>query len=144
MGWLKLQYFLLVFFASLGILQAVFSWRKLRGLQFFGQRIAAYLFAAATVIGSFVWFYGAGNRNTLPVLEGSQQTSMFMAATAAAVVFTVLLSSAINASRLPRTGSGTKCGNGLDDLRHTTYLRCLAATLAKVANRARSRERHGA
>ncbi len=52
---LSLEYFLLVFIASCGILQGVFAYRKLVGLQFLPGALSGYIFSAVAVAGSFIW-----------------------------------------------------------------------------------------
>ncbi|MEW6034137.1 MAG: hypothetical protein AB1603_04730 [Chloroflexota bacterium] len=127
MGWLKLQYLILVFLTSCGLLQGVFSCRKVSGLQFFPRRYQGCIFSIVTTVGAFVWFYATGDRNTLPVIEGSQQFGLFIAGAAAAAAFTVVFSSMVNHwrsfSRAAPEASAPEAG--LDDLKRMTYLRAI-------------------
>jgi len=48
---------LLMFCISLGTVQIAASWADLKGISFFKNEIAGYVFGALLVIGSFVWFF---------------------------------------------------------------------------------------
>lgn len=124
MGWLEIQYFLLVFVASCGVLQGVFTYRRVAGLQFFCSSALGYAFAAIAFVGAFVWFFSGGDRNTLPVLEGSQQTGMFIAGSVAAILFTFSLSSLINRGRIVGRASPEDTETGLGDLKRMTWVGC--------------------
>jgi hypothetical protein len=123
---LSVEYFLLVFWASCGLLQGVFTYRRLRGLQFFPVAWLSYVFSAVALVGSFAWFYATDDRNVLPVLEGSQQFGFFLAGVSAAVAFTLITSSLMNwPRRLPKPPEGGESSAGLDDLKGMTYLHSL-------------------
>jgi len=58
-----LDYFVLVFVASLGVYQIVAVRVGLRGLCFFRQSIVQSFFGAAAIVGAFAWFYAKEERN---------------------------------------------------------------------------------
>ena len=126
MGWLEVQYFLLVFVASCGVLQGVFTYRRVAGLQFFRNPALGYAFAAIAFVSAFVWFFSGGDRNTLPVLEGGQQTGMFITGSAAAILFTLSLSSLINRGRIVGQSSPEDTDAGLGDLKRMTWVECFS------------------
>lgn len=119
---LYLQYLALVFGASCGFLQAVFAMRGIEGMRFFHNPALSYLFSAIVFIASFAWFYAGGNRNQLPVVEGVQQSVLFVLGALAAVLFTALVSSLVNRRMPAVAGSGPDAGPGLGSLRRMTYL----------------------
>jgi len=124
MGWPEIQYFLLVFVASCGVLQGVFMYRRIAGLQFFRNTVLGYAFAAIAFVGAFVWFFSGRDRNALPVVEGIQQTGLFIAGSAAAILFTFSLSSLINRGRIVGQSSPEDMDVGLGDLKRTTWVGC--------------------
>ena len=142
MGWLEIQYFLLVFVASCGVLQGVFTYRRVAGLQFFRSSALGYAFAAIAFVGAFVWFFFGDNRNTLPVLEGSQQTGMFFAGSSAAILFTFTLSSLINRGRIVGRASPEDTETGLGDLNRMTWVGCFPRIYRELTALAWPRVRH--
>jgi len=126
MTWLEFQYFLLVFVASCGLLQGVFTYRRVSGLQFFRSPAMGYVLAALLFLGSFAWFFSSEERDIPPiVVEGSQQTVLFLVASASAVFFTCFVSSLASRRRLPATCTPAHMDPGLEDLKQVTYVRCL-------------------
>lgn len=126
MGWLYVQYLVFVFAAACGLLQGVFAYRKIAGLQFFRRACSNYIFAVAIFTGSYAWFFGISDRTLVPVMEGTEQTIGFVAGSAAAVVFIVLVSSLLNRRRLfPARERVIEGKPGLDSLKCATYWGCL-------------------
>lgn len=123
MAWFKFDYFLLVFLTSCGLLQAVFAFRGIVGLQFFRRRAFAFAFAAGCTVGSFLWFFTRPDFDLPPhIIEGKQQTLTFMAGAVASVIFSLIVASLINRRR-PFGAPTSSESPGLDELKHTTFFR---------------------
>ncbi len=118
-----LDYFLLVFVASLGVLQLAAAHSRLYGLLLL-NRVASFILGPVLVVLAFTWFFASGARNvpdTAGGLDGNQQWILFFAGAVTALVLMLLLSSLIRRSM---AGDGEHA-RGLEALRHTTYLRAL-------------------
>ena len=127
-----LDNFLLVFLASIGILQIAASCAGLRGLLFLRQPIMSSLFGAVLVIGTFVWFYLSGDRiHVPPPAEGSQRFGLTVAGWAGAIFVTLLISSVVNWRMAHSEGQGL----GLEALKGTTYLRLIVGSLKRMVKR---------
>lgn len=138
---LNLQYLILVFGAACGVLQAVFAFRRIEGLRFFHNAAVSYLFSAVVSGGFFVWFYASDDRNKLPVVEGVQQSVLFLLGAGAAVVFTTLVSSVVNSGMqafAPPTDNPGAKDSGLESLKRMTYFQYLLGR-AKVQRKAAGR-----
>jgi hypothetical protein len=114
-------YGLLVFVATLGVIQAAAAYNNLRCLFFFRNRILSYIFgviAAGVPLGFFFrWNY----MYDIGIIAGVQQTGLYIQSVVAAIVFTVILSSLTNIGyRSPQHHSAPPAG--LDALREKTYL----------------------
>ena len=127
---LNLEYFLLVFFASLGVLQIAAARSELKGLSFFPCKLAAYIFSLLIIGGAFGWFFGWDNRLgekiLRPGLEGGGQTLYFLLGFLAALAFTLIVSSLLKWRSLPQPGE-----QGLEALRERGYLQALRGSFRR-------------
>lgn len=117
------DYFLLVFVASLGVLQIAGAYSRLYALLIFGRRFSVILGYAAVVLG-FTLFFTSEPRNvpdTARGLDGNQQALLFSAAALSALITTLLCSSLRNWSTL----GVDEPVRGIDALRRTSYLRLM-------------------
>lgn len=119
MARLPAEYVVFVFVAAIGVLQAATAHSGLWGLCFFRQRWQSYLFAALSIGAAFGWFFLSYDRNR-PGLEGLQQVLLFSLASAAAVAFTLTVSSV-----LKRQEKAPVRGQGLETLREVSYWQAL-------------------
>ena len=103
MDGLALEYFVLVFAASLGVFQAAAAYNGLRGLSFFSRPTWGYLLAALTTGPALVAFFTWNLRNATGVIEGAQQLVLLSLAIMAAYIVTLVASSLLNSS--PPTGN---------------------------------------
>lgn len=131
---MALDYFLLVFIASLGVFQIAAVHAKLEGLWFFRRPIVQYVFGVLAIIGAFGWFFTTKERNIQPTVEGAQQLGLFLGAIVAAYVITALLSSIIQ-SRVNSQGKTPRKGKqheqGVETLKTKTVFRGIASSLRK-------------
>ena len=124
-----IDYFLLIFLSTCGVLQLVSLWNGLIFLSFANRLIVNLPLSVVMIIGPFIWFFVSENRNvpdTSTGLDGNQQAMLFIAGSLAGLIFTLLITS------LRGTNPCNKCEHsprGLDTLRKTTYLRALVLTL---------------
>lgn len=119
---MTLDYFLLVFIASIGVVQLAAAWSRLNGLLLLGRRLSLVA-APLLVVAAFAWFFLSEPRNipdTAGGLDGNQQALLFFAAAGAALVSILLVSSLRNWSM-----AGGEHLEGLEALREATYLRLL-------------------
>jgi hypothetical protein len=133
------QYFPLVFFSSLGVLQIAAARADLKGLTFFKRPLPCYLFGAVAIVGAFIWFYATGDRNTEPLIRiddgvklffgETQSFATFMAGAFCALVATILVSSVVNARIISSTNKGAP--HGLDALKEMTFFQAITRDLAK-------------
>ncbi len=117
------DYFLLVFAASLGVLQLTAAYSRLYGLLLFNRALSSLLGLAAVVL-AFTWFFASEPRNipdTSSGLDGNQQTLLFFAGALAALVTTLVVSSLRHWSMV----GGDEHDRGLEALRRASYLRIL-------------------
>ena len=103
MDGLALEYFVLVFAASLGVFQAAAAYNGLRGLSFFNRPTWGYLLAALTTGPALAAFFTWNLRNATGVIEGAQQLVLLSLAIMAAYIVTLVASSLLNSS--PPTGN---------------------------------------
>ncbi len=130
MTWLRWEtfgadYLLLVFMASLGVLQLAAAWRRLGGLSLFlRRRYLGYIFAVAIISGGY-WLFFSEPRNIPDYaggLGGSQLFIYTIAGIAIAGLLTLVVSSALNA-RWGHSSTGEE--EGLDALKSMTYLQAI-------------------
>lgn len=123
----KLDYFLTVLIATIGILQIAAAHAGLKGLSFFKKPTLNRLFGLLAIIGGFCFFYGTKCRN-VPSLEGTGQFAYYLAGVAAAVFLTLVVSSLINVSLRGRVEMQDQ---GLEALKKTNYIRALFNSFRK-------------
>ena len=134
------DYFILVFVASLGVMQAAASIGGLRGLLVFKNPLVARPLGIAIAIAAIVWFFMVAERNINDYeggLDSNQQGLLFFLAVATSGVLTCVLTSLLNwrivDSRL-RGNDGECRGNGeerapdagLGAMRHSNWFQALA------------------
>jgi len=122
------DYLIFVFVAVLGLLQLVATRQRWTGLLFCRRwPLLSYVLGLAGLGGGYAWFFFSDDRN-VPGLEGWQLFSRFAVSTVAAVLVTLLVSSALHARRDEGATAGQKhhpspaneeCG--LEALRTLTY-----------------------
>jgi hypothetical protein len=123
------EYMIFVFIASVGVLQLVAAWTKLKGLLFLKRPVLAYLLSLLAIGGSFYWFFQRDNRIDTIMrqtgLEGKQQFFGFCIAAFLAIVFTLIVSSLIGMIRDKPQSNDNKDINGLDALKSISYFEAL-------------------
>lgn len=119
---LSLKYFLLVFGACLGVIQAAAGYNNLRGLLFFKRSLYAYIFAMIATGVPLGYFFTWNYMFKTGIIAGSQQAEMFVLAVLAAVVFNLIISSLINIRYYPKC---TAQLTGLEALRERTFFRAI-------------------
>jgi hypothetical protein len=115
------NYFLLVFLAVVGVLQMAVARNNFRGLLFFPPRALSFVFGVIAVAFSLFAFFFWNDFNNF-IVEGSQQTGLFVLATVTAIVFTLIGSSLLNYRRL---NCDKPCRDGLDALREVTFFQAI-------------------
>ncbi|MES0329019.1 MAG: hypothetical protein ABUK06_01900 [Dehalococcoidales bacterium] len=98
MAALALEYFALVFAASLGVFQAAAAYNGLRGLSFFSRPTWGYLFAAITTGPALAAIFTWNLRNATGIIEGGQQFLLLSPAILAAYLLTLVAASLLNGS----------------------------------------------
>ncbi len=125
-----LDYCLLGFLATLGVVQMAAARNGLTGLLFVRHRPTSFLLGMALAVGVFLWFFLSEPRNIADTeggLDGNQTAGYFTVSAGSAVILTLLVSSLTN-RYLRRDGPFAA---GLDALRETTYVRSLARVLKR-------------
>ena len=125
-GPFALDYFVFVFVAALGVLQAVAAYSDLRGLLLIRSRPLAFFLGLAAASLAFIWFFASEPRNlpdTQGGLDGNQSAGLFAVAAGSALLLTLLFPSVVNRSLGTR---GQPLDPGLDALRETTFLKALS------------------
>ena len=132
------DYFLLVFIASIGVLQIAASAGSLNGLLIFKSPLVARALGATLVVAGFVLFFSTGERNINDYeggLDANIQALFFFLGTMAGGFVTFLVSSIVN---LRMRGGDPSPESGLEALKETTFLRALARSLNYWRNNWRS------
>jgi len=119
---LALKYCLAVFIAGVGLYQLAAQRNSLKGILFFRSKTWTVLFACVTIIPALLYFFSWNYRNATGIIEGSQQAALFVGSIAAALFFTLLVSSWLNHSRLPAVKARD---TGIEALRTATFLQAL-------------------
>ena len=123
---LALDYFLLVVFATVGLLQAAAALSGLDGMQLLANRRATGVLGAAILCGAFIWFTLTGAPSIpgdIGGVEGAEQFGLFWGGLAAAVLGTYTLASVVRrdgrvASRVPPSIEAFRSGTLLALLRN--------------------------
>jgi hypothetical protein len=126
------DYLILVFLASLGVIQIAVAHAGLTKLLFLKRTPLAYALGLTFIVAGFTWFFWDGPRHipdTAGGLDGNDQGWRFAVSALAAVSFTVLTTSALNhrAGHRPPTTP-----NGLESLRDHTYIESLPTGLRSL------------
>ena len=93
------DYFLMVFVASLGVMQAAASIGGLRGLLFFKNPLIARTLGIGVAIAAVAWFFLVEERNINDYkggLDSNEQGLLFFLAVAASGISTCVLTSLVN------------------------------------------------
>lgn len=126
------DYVLFIFLASLGVVQLAALKNGLKGIYFIRVPILNLVLALALVAGSVLWFFISEPRNlpdTGGGLDGNQQAMFSVAAAVGAVLFTLAITSVLNAG----IGKGqNKQETGLQALRRVTYFSALRRTMGRL------------
>ena len=110
------DYFIMVFVASLGVIQAAASIGGLRGLLVFKHPRISRTLGIALAIGAIVWFFAVAERNINDYeggLDSNEQGILFFLAVAAAGILTCALTSPLN-KRLRRNRDARQLGDAQD------------------------------
>lgn len=133
------EYRLLIFVAVLGVIQLAAARAGLRGLLFApgtvrirfwpsGRRWTltylhfSYLFAGITVLPALGFFFVWNQYNGTGIIQGSEQSGLFVLSTGAAGIFSLIVSSLINQWRLQ--GNQTQA-EGLEALKDITWFQAV-------------------
>ena len=122
----RAEYLILVFTASVGVLQLVAARTQLKGLLFFQKPLLAYPLSLLLILGSFYWFFQRDSRIDTVMrhtgIEGSGQFYNFCMGAFAALLFTLAVSSLIGLLRhRGQQRNENENSEGLDTLRDMTY-----------------------
>jgi hypothetical protein len=120
------EYFLLIFGASLGAIQIAAAYGGLRGLCLLRNRALSCLGGLSALSGTFWWFFVSVDLKAPPPgVEGSQQLFLFLAGAIAALLATLVVSSAVNPRLRPpecEPDDDPPIVKGLEELRAGTFL----------------------
>ena len=125
-----IDYFLLVFIATTGVVQIGASLGRFKGLLIFKPRPAAWALGLALVVGAFVMFFGTSARNLNDYaggLDAPSQGLFFFLGASAAIGVTFALSSMVN---MRMKGGRPSPEAGLDALREANYVAALRLSLS--------------
>ena len=134
------DYFIMVFVASLGVMQTAASIGGLRGLLVFKNPLVARPLGIAIAIAAIVWFFMVAERNINDYeggLDSNEQGLLFFLAVAASGVLTCVFTSLLNWRIVDfrlRGNDGKYDGNdgecapdaGLGAMRHGNWFQALA------------------
>lgn len=132
---LNLDYFLLVFGSSLGVIQIAAAWSGLNGLLFIRYKGLSALIGVVLFAVSMAWFVLVGDPEKpgdIYGIQGASQFGLFLAGAAAATLATALLASLLQAGQ-PQVPAR---GDGMDALRSATLVSALKARFAKPPTKA--------
>ena len=124
------DYYILVFVATIGIIQVAASIGRLNGLLFIKSPIVTRVLGIALAVAAFIWFFSTGDRNINDYeggLDAPTQSLFFFFGSSTGFVFTFVVSTLVNARM---NGEEPSPEEGLDALRDTNYLRALAQSLS--------------
>jgi len=123
------DYFILVFIATVGVIQIAASTGPLTGLLIFKSLLVSRALGAVLVMAGFVFFFSTGDRNINDYeggLDAPTQALFFFLGTMAGGAVTFLLSSLVN---LRMNDGESSPESGLDALEHTNFIRALLLSL---------------
>ncbi len=124
------DYYILVFVATIGIIQVAASFGRLNGLLFIKSPIVTRVLGIALAAAAFIWFFSTGDRNINDYeggLDAPTQSLFFFLGSATGFVFTFVVSTLVNARM---NGEEPSPEEGLDALRDTNYLRALLQSIS--------------
>ena len=120
---LPVEYFLLVLFSALAVIQYAVSSAGFRGLMLIQDpmlnRGLATVMSTPTMIALFTW----NDRNPVGIIEGAQQAGLFTSASMLAVILVLFLSSILNHHRF--SSSTEKQVLGLEALKNMTFFQAI-------------------
>lgn len=128
----SLDYFLLIFLATCGVLQLISLLNGLIFISFTTRFIIGLPLAIVLIAGPFIWFFISENRNvsdTAIGLDGNQQAILFILGSLAGLIFTLIVTSL---RRTKLDNYAEHYSSGLDALRQTSYLRALTLTFRRI------------
>ena len=131
---MALDYFIMVFIASIGVYQLAAIYAKLDGLCFFRHPVVQHIFGILAIVGAFVWFFTSKDRNIHTSFQGSQQLGIFLGSIVASYVFTAILSSIMQAKVSTQGGTpreGKQYDMGVETLKKTTVFGGIMSSLRK-------------
>jgi len=124
------DYFIMVFVASLGVMQTAASVSGLRGLLIFKNPLIARALGIAIAIAAIVWFFAVAERNINDYeggLDSNQQGLLFFLAVAASGVLTCALTSLWNRRlRVSATDLKQAHSAGLGTLKNASWWHALS------------------
>ena len=123
------DYFLLVFVASLGVIQLAASFRGLNGLLIFKSPLVARSLGVALAVAAFIFFFTTDERNLNDYeggLDANTQALFFFLGVLAGGWVTFIGSSLVN---MRMKGKDPSPDGGFDALQETNYVRALARSL---------------
>ena len=123
------DYFILVFVASIGVIQVAASMSNLDGLLILKPPVVARILGFAIIIGAFIFFFSTAERNINDYeggLDANEQALFFFLGVLAGGAFTFLVSSLVN---IRMNGGEPSPEGGMDALKETNYLRALTLNL---------------
>ena len=89
---LSFVFFMFVFLGSVGVLQIIASYNRMKALSFFKSPKAGYIFGVCLIVCGILIFYLTGNRNVIaPRLEGAQVLGGTFLGMVAAVAVTLAI-----------------------------------------------------
>ena len=119
------DYFVMVFVASLGVMQAAASIGGLRGLLVFKNPLIARSLGIAVAIAAVAWFFLIEERNINDYeggLDSNEQGLLFFLAVAASGIFTCIMTSLVNRRMLQGPVDGERVPDvGLGALRDGSW-----------------------
>ncbi len=135
------DYLIFVFVAVLGLLQLLAARQRWTGLLFCRRwPLLSYVLGLAGLGGGYAWFFCSDDRN-VPGLEGYQLFSRFAVSAVAALLVTLLVSSALHARRDKDTVEQKHHLSPADEERGLEALRTL--TYGQILHRWRRRPPRG-
>ena len=137
------DYFIMVFVASLGVMQMAASIGGLRGLLIIKNPLIARPLGIVIAIAAIVWFFTVAERNINDYeggLDSNEQGILFFLAVATSGALTCVLTSLLNWQMVdsrPRGGGGKLPDAGLGALRYSNWRHALAQNYRYLFNEAR-------